>query len=85
MGLPVITMAILDTFIRCLKSRFSEIELPPHEPQPSVVVGARPLVSEPPAVNVTSAACAFSQGGFDDQLQSARRKGWGWPELHLSC
>src|SRR6267154_5531141 len=27
------------------------MELPPHDPHPSVVVGAKPLVSEPPAVN----------------------------------
>ena len=26
------------------------MELPPHDPQPRVVVGAKPLVSEPPAV-----------------------------------
>ena len=49
--LCVITLPMRETFIRCLKSRFSEIELPPQEPQPSVVVGANPLVSDPPAVS----------------------------------
>src|SRR5215470_16412028 len=27
------------------------MEFPPHDPQPSVVVGAKPFVNEPPAVN----------------------------------
>jgi hypothetical protein len=30
-------------------NKFSEIELPPQEPHPSVVVGAKPFASEPPA------------------------------------
>ena len=40
---PACSEAILEMFIRWVYVRFSEMLLCPHEPQPSVLVGASPL------------------------------------------